>query len=104
MTAMPETITIPVELPKELVTRIKMIKPAWLVDLSDEQFLGHVIAHGDFDTYLGQIQKANQQVQSLTAELHLEKAGPTGPKRAKTLRRESNSAGNAAGEKPPVPS
>jgi hypothetical protein len=82
---MPETISIALELPKDFVNRLKAVKPSWLTDLTDEQFIGHVIAHGDFDEYLAQIQKANQQVQDLTSELHLQtkKGGATPPKGGK---------------------
>ena len=82
---MPETVSIALELPKDFVNRLKAVKPAWLTDLTDEQFIGHVIAHGDFDEYLAQIQKANQQVQDLTTELHLQtkKGGATPPKGGK---------------------
>ena len=82
---MPETVSIALELPKDFVNRLKAVKPSWLTDLTDEQFIGHVIAHGDFDEYLAQIQKANQQVQNLTTELHLQtkKGGATPPKGGK---------------------
>ena len=76
---MPETVSITLELPKDFVNGVKAVKPPWLADLTDEQFIGHVIAHGNFDDYLGQIQKANQQVQTLSAELHLKKGGDTPP-------------------------
>lgn len=79
MKPMPETVTISLELPKDFVNRVKALKPPWLTDLTDEQFIGHVIAHGNFDDYLGQIQKANQQVQTLTSELDLKKSGDTPP-------------------------
>ena len=85
---MPETVSISLELPQDLVNRVKAVKPLWLADLTDEQFIGHVIAHGNFDEYLGQIQRANQQVQTLTSELHLKKGGDIlpgrGGKRRKT--------------------
>jgi len=77
MKPMPETASISLELPKDFVNRVKAVKPPWLTDLTDEQFLGHVIARGNFDEYLGQIQRANQQVQTLTSELHLKKDGDT---------------------------
>lgn len=64
-------LTLALELPQELVHRIQAVKPPWLAGLTDEQFLSQVIAHGNFDEYLGQIQKANQQVQDLTAGLDL---------------------------------
>lgn len=73
----PETVSISLELPKDFIDRVKAIKPPWLTDLTDEQFIGHVIAHGNFDEYLGQIEKANQQVKTLTSELHLKKNGDT---------------------------
>ncbi len=75
MKPMPETVSIALELPADFVNRVKAVKPPWLTDLTDEQFIGHVIAHGNFDEYLGQIQKANQQVQTLTSELHFKKSG-----------------------------
>ncbi|ODU24969.1 MAG: hypothetical protein ABS95_01255 [Verrucomicrobia bacterium SCN 57-15] len=78
---MPETVSISLELPTDLVNRVKAMKPLWLADLTDEQFIGHVIAHGNFDEYLGQIQRANQQVQTLTSELHLKKDGDAPPGR-----------------------
>jgi hypothetical protein len=74
---MPETVSIALELPKDFVNRVKSVKPPWLTDLTEEQFIGHVIAHGDFDDYLQQIQKANQQVQDLTTELQLKKGAGT---------------------------
>jgi len=76
---MPETVSISLELPKEFINRVKAVKPPWLTELTDEQFIGHVIAHGNFDDYLGQIQKANQQVQTLTSELALKKNGDAPP-------------------------
>jgi tRNA G26 N,N-dimethylase Trm1 len=79
MKPLPETLSIALELPKDFVNRVKAVKPPWLADLSDEQFIGHVITHGNFDEYLGQIQRANQQVQTLTSELHLKKGGDTPP-------------------------
>ena len=93
---MAETVSLAIELPKEFVNRVKAVKPSWLADLTDEQFIGHVIAHGDFDDYLGQIQKANQQVQDLTAELNLrlKKGGGTPPK--------SGKGGQHTGSKPTV--
>lgn len=78
---MPETVSISLELPIDFINRVKAVKPLWLTDLTDEQFIGHVVAHGNFDDYLGQIQKANQQVQTLTSELQLKKGGDTPPGR-----------------------
>lgn len=75
MKPMLETVSIALELPAEFVNRVKAVKPPWLTDLTDEQFISHVIAHGNFDEYLGQIQRANQQVQTLSSELHLKKGG-----------------------------
>lgn len=77
MKPMTETVTISLELPRDFIDHVRAVKPAWLTDLTDEQFIGHVIAHGNFDEYLGQIEKANQQVQTLTSELHLKKNGDT---------------------------
>jgi tRNA G26 N,N-dimethylase Trm1 len=101
---MAETITIPVEFPKELINRIKAVKPLWLSELSDEQFLSHVIAHGDFGAYLAQIEKANEQVQNLTAELHLGKTGPAFSKRLKNVRRDNSPPVTPPGQKPSIPS
>lgn len=85
---MTEFVSISLELPRDFIDRVKAIKPPWLTDLTDEQFIGHVIAHGNFDDYLGQIQKANQQVQTLTSELHLKNgdtpAGKGGKRRKST--------------------
>ncbi len=89
---MPETVSIALELPKEFVNRLKAVKPSWLIDLSDEQFIGNVIAHGNFDDYLGQIQKANQQVQTLTSELHLKNGGDAPSKGGKGGKRGKSSA------------
>lgn len=76
---MPDTVSISLELPKDFINRVKTVKPPWLTDLTDEQFIGHVIAHGNFDDYLGLIQSANQQVQTLSSELDLKKSGDAPP-------------------------
>jgi len=102
---MPETVSIALELPKDFVNRLKAVKPSWLTDLTDEQFIGHVIAHGDFDDYLGQIQKANQQVQDLTAELHLKKGAGTplkGKKGGKRAEAKITAAAPGAGAASPI--
>ena len=89
---MPETVSIALELPKDFVNRVKAVKPPWLTDLTDEQFIGNVIAYGNFDDYLGQIQKANQQVQTLTSELHLKNGGDAPSKGGKGGKRGKSSA------------
>lgn len=98
---MPATVSIALELPEDFVNRVKAVKPPWLTDLTDEQFIGHVIARGNFDDYLGQIQKANQQVQTLTAELHLKKGGDTLPGRSGKRRKTAATAPSAQSTNPP---
>ena len=44
---------------KELVTRVKAVKPSWLAGGEDEEYLSHVIARGDFDAYLQRLENAN---------------------------------------------
>ncbi len=97
---MPATVSIALELPEDFVNRVKAVKPPWLTDLADEQFIGHVIARGNFDDYLGQIQKANQQVQTLTAELHLKK-GDTLPGRSGKRRKTTAIAPSVQSTNPP---
>ena len=55
------------ELPKELVARVKAVKPSWLIELTDEEYLGHVVARGNFDDYLQQLENANAAVKKLAA-------------------------------------
>jgi len=56
---MPETVSLTLELPKELVARVKAVKPSWLIELTDEEYLGHVVARGNFDDYLQQLENAS---------------------------------------------
>ncbi len=65
------------DLPKELVARVKAVKPSWLADLTDEEYLSHVIAQGNFDDYLQQLENANAAVKKLAVNLNLHKKGNT---------------------------
>jgi hypothetical protein len=90
---MPETISITLEIPKELVARIKAVKPPWLADLTDEEYLSHVIARGTFDDYLQQLESANAAVKKLAADLNLGgRSGPAQSKRTKAGQRAGNKA------------
>lgn len=99
---MPETVSITLELPKELVARVKAVKPSWLAELTDEEYLGHVLARGNFDDYLRQLENANAAVKKLAADLNLGKRGGAAQsKNAKAGQRPGNKAGpNQPGEKP----
>ena len=99
---MAETLSLTVELPKELVARVKAAKPSWLIELTDEEYLGHVIARGNFDDYLQQLEDANAAVKKLAADLNLSKrGGPAQSKNNKAGQRPGNKAGpNQPGEKP----
>ena len=72
---MAETVSITLDLPKELVARVKAVKPPWLADLTDEEYISHVIARGNFDDYLQQLENANAAVKKLAADLNLNKKG-----------------------------
>ena len=98
---MPETVPITLELPKELISRVKVVKPTWLADLTDEEYLSHVIARGNFDDYLQQLESANMAVKKLAADLNLgKKSGPADSKRVKAGQHLGNKAGpNQLGEK-----
>ena len=91
---MPETVSLTLELPKELVARVKAVKPSWLIELTDEEYLGHVVARGNFDDYLQQLENANAAVKKLAADLNLSKNN-------KVAQRPGSKAGqNQPGEKP----
>ena len=91
---MPETVSITLELPTELISRIKAVKPTWLADLTDEEYLSHVIARGNFEDYLQQLDSANTAVRKLAADLNLgRKSGPAGSRRTKAGQRLGNKAG-----------
>ena len=72
---MADTVSITLNLPKELVARVKAVKPSWLADLTDEEYLSHVFARGNFDNYLQQLENANAAVKKLAADLNLHKKG-----------------------------
>ena len=99
---MPETVSLTLELPKELVARVKAVKPSWLIELTDEEYLGHVVARGNFDDYLQQLENANAAVKKLAADLSLSKKGGTAQsKNNKGAQRPGSKAGqNQPGEKP----
>ena len=98
---MPETVSITLELPKELISRVKAVKPTWLADLTDEEYLSHVVARGNFNDYLQQLESANTAVKKLAADLNLgKKSGPADSKRVKAGQHLGNKAGpNQLGEK-----
>lgn len=98
---MAETLSFTLELPKELVARVKAVKPSWLAELTDEEYLSHVIARGNFDAYLQQLENANAAVKKLATDLNLSKrAGPAQSKNNKAGQRPGNKAGpNQPGEK-----
>ena len=98
---MPETVSLTLELPKELVARVKAVKPSWLIELTDEEYLGHVVAWGNFDDYLQQLENANAAVKKLAADLSLsKKGGAAQSKNNKVGLRPGNKTGQTqAGEK-----
>jgi hypothetical protein len=97
---MAETLSFTLELPKELVARVKAVKPSWLAELTDEEYLSHVIARGNFDAYLQQLENANAAVKKLAADLNLSKRGGPAQSKNKTGQRSGSKAGpNPPGEK-----
>lgn len=94
----PETVSITLELPKELVARVKSVKPSWLADLTDEEYIGHVIARGNFDDYLKQLEGANTAVKKLAADLNLNKRGSAAQSRKN---KPGQRLGNRAGPNQP---
>jgi len=97
---MAETLSLTLELPKELVARVKAAKPSWLIELTDEEYLGHVIARGNFDDYLQQLEDANAAVKKLAADLNLGRKGAATQSRNNKGQRPGSKAGQTQpGEK-----
>ena len=101
---MADTVSFTLDLPKELVARIKAVKPSWLADLTDEEYLSHVIARGNFDNYLQQLENANAAVTRLAADLNLHKKGNTASSKNTKLgqRPVSKASPNQPAEKSPT--
>jgi hypothetical protein len=90
---MAETLSLTLELPEELVARFKAIKPSWLIELTDEEYIGHVIARGNFDDYLQQLENANAAVKKLAADLNLSRKGAATKSRNNKGQRPGSKAG-----------